>query len=175
MHESVMQWLAERLYHALDEAWGKRRGGARFLELGSRNVNGSARDLLDRATPPGYIGIDLVPGRDVDIQARAAWLPLPDKSFDIVLSTEMLEHDLTFWFSLEEAWRVLRWGGHLIVTARGFGFPRHDHPDDFYRFSPRALGLIAKLYGFVSVAVYEDPQFPGVFLHARKRVVSEGL
>ena len=35
------------------------------LEVGSVNINGTVRDLFDR--PNNYIGLDVAPGRDVDV------------------------------------------------------------------------------------------------------------
>jgi SAM-dependent methyltransferase len=139
---------------------------AHVLELGSRNVNGSPRQVFPEVER--YVGIDILPGRDVDAVARSAWLPFADQSFDWIVSTEMLEHDIAFWFTFAAAHRVLRDGGILLVTCRGLGFPFHEWPGDYYRFTPDALNLLCQLYGFVPVEIKSDPQYPGVFCLAKK-------
>lgn len=60
----------------------------RVAELGSRNVNGSIRYLFPRSI---YIGVDALPGPGVDwVADGAAWNP--GYQFDLVISTEALEH-----------------------------------------------------------------------------------
>ena len=42
--------------------------GIRVIELGSRNVNGSVRPLLqEKLKPEFYVGVDAMPGPDVDV------------------------------------------------------------------------------------------------------------
>ena len=63
------------------------------LEVGSRNVNGSVRDILAPLVSR-YVGCDLEAGDGVDVVADATRLTdvFPPESFDVVISTEMLEH-----------------------------------------------------------------------------------
>lgn len=156
MHPSVHAWVAG----IAAELTGV------TLEVGSLNVNGTVRDLF--AGP--YVGVDMRPGPGVDQIAVASALPFPDRSFDTVVSTEMLEHDPTFWLSIPEMARVLRPGGHLLLTARGNGFPTHDYPADYWRFSPSAFALLFDLADLDTVEVRDDPDphSPGVFGHAVK-------
>src|SRR5947209_4298942 len=111
------------------------------LEVGAYNVNGSVRDLFTGA----YLGVDMRPGPGVGKVASADSLPFLDSEFGVVVSTEMLEHDPTFWLSIPEMARVLAPGGHLILTARGNGFPRHDYPGDYWRFTPDSFRLLFDL------------------------------
>ena len=61
MHVSVMEFFIENIDCAEFE-------GKRVLEIGSRYVNGSVRPLIERfCKPREYIGIDIEPGRYVDI------------------------------------------------------------------------------------------------------------
>jgi len=66
----------------------------RVLEVGSYNVNGSLRDwILGNLCVTAYIGVDIQPQqRYVDVVADASTLPFRDESFDVVISTETLEH-----------------------------------------------------------------------------------
>src|SRR5690242_14807098 len=122
MHDSVMKWV-KQVVSKIDLT------GKTVLEVGSYNVNGSVRPLFESAKE--YIGVDFRPGPGVDYVMNAHDLNFPihyfkivtDGLFDVVISTEMLEHDSEFWRSLSEMGRVLRPGGYLILTARGNGFP----------------------------------------------------
>ena len=94
-----MQWVAEKR----DEF---NLIGPKILEVGSYDVNGSVRPLFSRAG--SYVGVDFRPGPGVDLTMNAHCLKFPDRSFDLVISTEMLEHDDQFWVSLQEMGRVLK-------------------------------------------------------------------
>jgi len=66
----------------------------RILEVGSYNVNGSLRDwILGNLCVTEYVGVDIQLQREyVDVVADASLLPFRDESFDVVISTETLEH-----------------------------------------------------------------------------------
>ena len=167
MHESVMKWV-KQVTRKLDLS------GKTVLEVGSYNINGSVRELFAGAKE--YIGIDSRSGPGVDYVMNAHDLAfavgysevVTTGLFDIVVSTEMLEHDPQFWLSLAEMGRVLKPNGLLIVTARGNGFPLHDFPGDYYRFMPESFPELFKLAGCEVIEVREDPEAPGVFGIGRK-------
>lgn len=146
MHESVMEYV---------ETAVTRHGLAplRTLELGSLDVNGSARSLFSGE----YIGIDHVSGKGVDQVMSANALTFPDDSFDVVVSTSMLEHDPAFWLTLPEVGRVLRTGGYFILTTVGAGFPVHNEPD-YWRFLPDTWLLLMQMAGCTLVDSRNDPQ-----------------
>lgn len=56
-------------------------------------------------------------------QADAGQLPLPDKSFDVVIMSEILEHLDDPVTALREAYRVLRPDGALLVTVPNANYP----------------------------------------------------
>ena len=161
MHESVMAYVGEMLAaHPLPPL-------ATVLEVGSYDENGSVRSLFAAAL--SYLGVDMRDGPGVDKVAEAADLPCLDATFDAVVSTEMLEHDRTFWLSMAEMGRVLRPGGLLIITARGNGFGLHAYPDDYYRFMPSSFAVLLDLAGCDVLDVREDPQAHGMFGCGRRR------
>lgn len=158
MHDSVMTWIG----HQVDDH------GLAFkdtLEVGSLDVNGSVRPLFSGH----YTGVDMRDGPGVDVVAKADSLPFPDTAFDVVVSTEMLEHDPYPWLSLHEMGRVLRRGGHLLLTARGNGFGEHLEPSDFYRYMPAAMPVLLDLAACDPLAMQTDPEMPGVFMHGQRR------
>jgi hypothetical protein len=71
--------------------------GGRVLEVGSKFVNGSVRPLIERfCKPREYIGVDIEPGKYVDVVLPAERLVdyFGPESFDVVVSTEVVEHVL---------------------------------------------------------------------------------
>ena len=112
---------------------------ARFLEIGSRNINGTPTRRTSN-----YIGLDRIAGASVDIIGDGNCLPFWSAIFDFVICAETLEHDRAPWLTAREIYRVLREEGLLIVTVPGIGFPRHEFPKDYWRFTVDGLALLFK-------------------------------
>lgn len=133
----------------------------KVLDIGAYDVNGCVRSFFT-----DYLGVDMRTGPNVDQVVNAHALPFADGSFDHVLCLEMLEHDELFWVSIAEMKRVLRSGGTLLITTRGFHFPRHDYPSDYFRFSTEALASL--MDGMHSIETFEYPKDQGVYVKAVK-------
>jgi cyclopropane fatty-acyl-phospholipid synthase-like methyltransferase/glycosyltransferase involved in cell wall biosynthesis len=106
------------------------------LEVGSRDVNGSTRQIFaPRSTT--YVGVDLFNGPGVDriIDVKDLTKNFAPGSFDIVTSTEMLEHCADWQDALFQMASVLHQDGLLMITTRSPGFELHDYPADYWRFS----------------------------------------
>lgn len=157
MHESVRDWVA-----GVVAAYGLAERSV--VEVGSYDENGSVRDLF--CGP--YVGFDMRDGPGVDTVARADDLPCPDGCCEVLVCTEMLEHDPAPWLSMSEMGRVLAPGGMLLLTARGNGFPLHGYPDDYWRFMPSSYPVLLALAGCETIEVVSDPQAPGLFGLGRK-------
>lgn len=132
------------------------------LDVGSKNVNGTTRGYFRGE----WHGLDMEEGPDVTTVGSSHAIPWEADSFDVVISTEMLEHDPRPDRTLAEISRVLHAGGHAIITARGPGFGYHGHPFDYFRYTTTTMfdGLLAA--GLYAVELIDDPEFPGVFAHA---------
>jgi len=89
------------------------------------------------------IGFDIKKGEGVDVVGDAHNLPFGDNKFDAILCTEVLEHLHSPQVAIAEMKRVLKKGGHLILSTR-FIFPIHDAPDDFYRYTKYGLKYLFK-------------------------------
>ena len=140
--------------------------GGRVLEVGSLDVNGSVRNFY-----ADYTGVDMRAGKNVDIVANGNNLPFEDESYDKVLSLESMEHDQKFWLTFAELVRVLKPGGQLIVTTRGIGFPKHEFPFDYYRFTAESLKALFEDRGLVDVLSIENTEDGGVFGYGKKVIV----
>src|SRR5580765_6950114 len=85
------------------------------VEIGSRDINGSVRQLLQwRAY--SYVGLDVAPGAGVDIVADGATF-VPREAPDLVVCMETLEHAEQACAIVRNAAAILRPGGRLLVTC----------------------------------------------------------
>jgi SAM-dependent methyltransferase len=73
-----------------------------------------------------------------DVYYNGEVLPFADGEFDTVLSNQVVEHVPDPRAHLAELARVLRPGGHLILTVP-FSYREHAVPNDFHRFTQYAL------------------------------------
>ena len=102
--------------------------GLRVLEFGSHDVNGSPRTLFDE--PVEYVGVDPWPGRGVDVVSKAQDYDGGGR-FDVVISAETMEHDADAKGQIDSAWRALKPGGMVIITAAAD--PRAPHRCDGFQ------------------------------------------
>jgi len=106
------------------------------------------REVLPELRP--YVRADIPPGEGLDLTLDGEGvLPNePDASYDVVLSTQVLEHVPDAPRYLAEAFRLLRPGGALILTTHGL-IPEHGCPYDFTRWTSDGLARAMTEAGFV--------------------------
>lgn len=132
------------------------------LDLGGADINGTARSLLPYAR---WTGLDIAPGPGVDIVTDATtWEP--DRSFDVVVCTELLEHVPQWGQCIATAWKALRAGGTLILTCASTGRRPHGArgdmdpaPGEWYGNVPidELRAVIACLFRGYEVVFNPDP------------------
>jgi SAM-dependent methyltransferase len=95
-----------------------------------------------------YVGADL-PGNPLATVSIApdGTLPLPDESFDAVLSTQVLEHVADPAVYLRESFRLLRPGGRMLLSTHGL-MVYHPDPVDYWRWTGAGLQLEVERAGF---------------------------
>ena len=103
-----------------------------------------------------WIGVDLPltysgPAA-ADVYGDGHWLPFKDGAFDVILSTDVLEHVREPKQVFAEASRVLRPGGLLIMTAPQTAH-LHEEPHDYFRFTKYGLAYLAQATGFSVVEI----------------------
>ncbi len=146
----------------------ERVAGRRVLEVGARNVNGSARPLAERHGPAEYVGVDIFEGPGVDAICNIDGLVerFGQSRFDLVLCTEVLEHVRDWRRALSNLKQVLAPCGTLLVTTRSAGFHYHGYPFDFWRYEPED---VEALMADMSLEVLQrDPSAPGVLFVATR-------
>ena len=137
------------------------------LEVGSRDVNGSCKGLVQIHKPKSYLGIDIRDGKNVDriLSVYEIESELGAESFDVILNTEMLEHVYDWRTAVDQIKKVLKIGGYLALTTRSPGYPYHRDPDDFWRFTMIEMELI---FGDFEIQILaKDPQH-GIGIICRK-------
>lgn len=135
---------------------------ANIIDCGSKNINGTNRWLFRRNIwnwkgMNSYTGIDIALGDNVHILEythialpKISTMPMkylvkgnnnkPVWPIDIVISTEMLEHDIHWDKSIRAMYDVLRPGGLLLLTAGGDGREEHGTYMCAPSASPETLG-----------------------------------
>jgi hypothetical protein len=158
-HGSVVEW-GQRVIHPEDVA------GRRVVEVGSYNVNGSLRDVVMTHRPSSYVGVDTRPGPAVDVVMDGG--SLRAGCADVIICTEVLEHVFRWQRFLRGLKEALATGGWLFLTTRAPGFPLHEYPSDYWRFTS---GVLVQAFADMDIWLLEpdpDPDSPGVFLKARR-------
>ena len=105
-----------------------------------------------------YVGLDFPAATssppDADVHADALALPVATESVDTVLCSELLEHLPLPLDALGEMHRVLRPGGHVILTTPLF-WQVHEEPRDYYRYTKYGLHYLLRASGFEPVHTAE--------------------
>jgi SAM-dependent methyltransferase len=93
-----------------------------------------------------YATQDIVPSDKVkhSFVCDAAHMPARDESYDVVFSTQVLEHVPDPLAVLREATRVVRSGGHILVSCPQSS-EAHEIPYDYHRFTRYALENYASI------------------------------
>lgn len=111
--------------------------GVRVLEIGSLDINGSVRSFF---TGCDYIGLDVSPGRGVDVVCQGQDYDAPDGSFDCVLSCEVMEHNPHWRETFANMIRLCRPGGLVIMTCATRGRAEHGTTRSSPDSSPLTIG-----------------------------------
>jgi SAM-dependent methyltransferase len=128
------------------------RGVAR-LELGVevRVLDFGCGEMQYRALLPGdaaVVGADLPSNPAAQLEIRAdGRLPVKEKTFDAVLSTQVLEHVADPAVYLRECNRVLVNGGKLLLSTHGIML-YHPDPEDLWRWTWQGLERVIEDAGF---------------------------
>jgi SAM-dependent methyltransferase len=93
--------------------------------------------------PRRYWTVDIQSTNRPSIQADAHRLPLKTGSIDAVVSVQVLEHCRDPRLVVEEAHRVLKPGGCLVLSTVLL-YELHASPNDYYRFTASALEDLAR-------------------------------
>lgn len=128
--------------------WGSQYMKGRLLDFGCGNK--PYRELLK---VDDYVGLDIETsghsheGEDIDVFYDGRTIPFDNDSFDSVFTSEVFEHVFNLPEVLKELHRVLRPGGHMLMTLP-FVWEEHEVPYDFARYTSFAIEHLMKEAGF---------------------------
>jgi SAM-dependent methyltransferase len=95
-----------------------------------------------------YVSADVNPGPQVDRVLRTdGTTEESEESFDLIFSTQVLEHVRDPRLYLRECHRILRSGGQLLLTTHGM-IEEHGAPWDFHRWTATGLQQLVESSGF---------------------------
>ncbi len=115
MHPGAFKFIAKHSTH----------DAISVIEIGSRDINGSARAHFPGAD---WTGLDLHPGPAVDIVCDALFYE-PAKQFDLIVCCEVFEHDPRLEDIILHVWGWLKPGGKILITCAGPGRDPHSAID----------------------------------------------
>lgn len=131
----------------------RRFASGRLLDVGCGNQ--PYRDVFASCVE-AHIGIDPdAHYSQPDVVGLALELPFVSASFETVLATQVIEHVPEPDRLLQEINRVLKPGGHLILTAPQY-WRLHEVPHDYYRFTPYGLRHLVEASGLAPVLVKQQ-------------------
>ncbi len=96
-----------------------------------------------------YVAADVTvthPDLDIIFDVQRPW-PFASASFDSLFCCSVLEHVREPWGTLDEFYRVLRPGGHVVLSVP-FLYYLHGAPQDYFRFTPFGIRHLARRAGF---------------------------
>jgi 2-polyprenyl-3-methyl-5-hydroxy-6-metoxy-1,4-benzoquinol methylase len=123
-------------------------GIIRVLDVGSRDLCPTYRELFSDRERFAYFGLDIISGPNVDYVPRDpyVWEELKDESFEVIISGQAFEHIEFPWLIMEEMNRALKKNGLICIIAPSRG-PEHRYPVDCWRFYPDGFRALAKWCG----------------------------
>jgi SAM-dependent methyltransferase len=142
--------------------------GKTIIDVGAVDINGSLRPFCEQFGPAQYLGVDIELGKGVDQICKVEDLvsTFGSNRFDVVITTEMLEHVPDWYTAIHNLKEILKPGGKIIITTRSFGFGYHGNPYDFWRYEIPDMKVLFS--DFDIQKLQSDYPEPGVFLSAIK-------
>lgn len=132
-----------------------------IYEFGAFQVPGQEHiaDLRSFFHRKKYVGADMREGTGVDVILNLHDIDLPSASVGCALILDTFEHVEYVRKAAQEAYRILKPGGVLVISSV-MNFPIHDHPYDYWRFTPEAFKSLLQSFATSFVDIAGEEMFP---------------
>jgi SAM-dependent methyltransferase len=112
--------------------------GGRVLEIGPDGFPSSYQALsADRSLT--WDTLDIYQDTRLTYTAKSEYsFPIPDNTYDVVLSGQVVEHVRKIWLWVRELARVCKSGG-VVITINPVSWPYHEVPIDCWRAFPEGM------------------------------------
>lgn len=124
----------------------------RVLDLGSKRMARKGLFALEARPDDHWISLDISGASAPDVIAWGERLPFGAGAFDAAVCTEVIEHVAEPQRLVSELCRVVRPGGHLLLSSP-FLYPIHGDPNDYQRLTETRLRELLGDFGHVEIAV----------------------
>ena len=127
-----------------------------IADVGSYDVNGCLRPLFQSPNWL-YFGLDIVPGPNVDLVLceEYGWSQNRRDSFDVVVTTQVMEHVRKPWEWIKDVVSICKPNGLIYVcTPNTIDF--HEYPIDCWRAWPDGLRALIEDYADVLECYVND-------------------
>lgn len=181
MHDAAFQWLAGRA-EVVTDPWELDDPLPQGLDVGAGGKLGSGVRRL--FWPVVFTTIDVDPDTVPHVVADLT-VDVPDEvaaiRWDVVLCTEVAEHERSWRELLSHCAGLVGPGGHLLVTCAATGREPHAAatggplpPGEYYHnVDPQDMGVaavtLARCYGMVLREFVHDPDPHDLYVHLQKR------
>lgn len=116
-HRSQLEYI-----HFLKQLFPDFYLNKRVLEIGSLDISGSIRQFFESCE---YVGMDVAPGKGVDVVCQGQDYDAPDASFDVVISCEVMEHNPYWADTVRNMVRLCKPNGMVVITCATLGRAEH--------------------------------------------------
>jgi SAM-dependent methyltransferase len=132
-----------------------------IYEFGSFQVKGQEilADLRPIFLGKKYVGCDIREGNGVDLVTDVMNISIADEKIGTVLCLDTYEHVENPIKATKEIFRVLKPNG-LFILSSVMNFPIHDHPSDYWRFTPSCFKMLLNTFKSSFVGFGGKPLFP---------------
>jgi SAM-dependent methyltransferase len=111
-----------------------------------------------------YIGLDIEESghlhrnEQIDVYYDGKMIPFNDNHFDSIFSSEVFEHIFNLEQMLDELYRVIKPGGHMLITLP-FVWDEHEIPYDFARYTSFGITHLLTRTGFEIIVVEKTTNY----------------
>lgn len=131
------------------------------LDVGSMDINGNNRVYFHNCE---YTGLDIAAGNNVNVVCGIEWYQT-DEKFDVIISTEMVEHCENWRDALMQMYYFLKSGGLLLITCAGDGRSEHGTYGNQEWASPHTLNYYHNVSNKMFGSALEPEMFKTYYLN----------